>query len=738
MVAMNDSAMMGGLLDQIVAGAMAGDAPLAPTPEQELTDGSSIEREAPDPAVERQALVKFWQDTVSADREHWEGRSFKKMRLWRAIAAGRQWPKNSVEDGMKFVDEPNERYVANITLRHIHTRTASIYGKNPKIVARRRRRLLNTVWDGTHKSLQEAMMMATQVQVDPVTGAPAMPDPNAMAIIADATASLETTQQLDKIAQTLEILMDHQLDEQSVPFKVQMKATIRRALTTGVGYVKLGYQRVMGRSPDIENKLTDMSQQLATIERLSADLVDQVADNSGKEAEQLRLAMKALETQEDIVVREGLLVSYPDSTSIIPDRATKQLRGFVGGSHVTEEFFLSGDRIKELYNVDVGMSGGTARAYQENHDGSFKSAGERSADGAKGSDLFCVWVIYNKLDGLVYTLCDGHSDFLEEPRAPEVTIERFYPWFALAFNEVDDEQSIFPPSDVSLIYDMQMELNRARQGLREHRRASRPKTVARKGVLSENDKATLEGCPAHSVIELEGLSPTEKVGDLLQSHAGPEIDARLYETQPAYEDILRVVGQQEANFGGTSGATATETSIAEGSRMSSVSSNIDDLDEFLTEFARSAGQVLLKETGTATVREVVGPGAVWPDLTRDQIAKEIYLEVEAASTGRPNKTAEIQNFNQMAPLLMQIPGVNPEWLAREGLRRLDDRMDLTDAFRQGMPSIMAMNRMSQMAPAGADDPNAQGDKGAANDNDPAPEQTNVAPRQPDAPPPMAA
>ena len=104
-------------------------------------------------------------------------------------------------------------------------------------------------------------------------------------------------------------------------------------------------------------------------------------------------------------------------------------------------------------------------------------------DSREGNDgrSCCVWEVYNRKDGLVYTLCDGYPDFLREPASPEVYTDRFWPWFPLTLNEVDHETMIFPPSDVKLIRDMQMDYNRGRQGIREHRRAARPKTVVAAG-----------------------------------------------------------------------------------------------------------------------------------------------------------------------------------------------------------------------------------------------------------------
>lgn len=695
-----------------------------------------MEREHPDPAPERRAAVNAWQSKVVKAREIWEKVGFKRMRENMRMVRGDQWgsaadPNRVVPALDIFNDDPGGRYVANVILRHIQNRTAAIYGKNPKFVARRAKRLLSAVWDGTFQQLTQAVQTLTQASTD-TTG-----NPNVIAaaveanqIIQDAQQTLQQNKQLDKIAETLELLFEHELNEQPVPFKVQMKGVVRRALTTSVGYTKVGYKRVMAMRPEEEQRVADLSQQLAALRRVSADIADGELPPDSPEADQLNLLIADLQKSGQTVVSEGLTFSFPHSTAIIPDPQVQSLRGFMGADWVAEEFLLTRSRIKEVYGIDVGTGESSARAYTD------QSGRAVRGDETTGKDVdwetkFCVWEIYCKVDGLVYVVCDGYPEYLAEPSSPDVWLERFYPWFAFLTNEIYDEGSALPPSDVDLLRDMQLEINRARQGLREHRRAARPKTVARAGTLEDADKTKLSTGKAHELVELKGLPDNMRVEDALVAWSGPKIEPGLYETDAAYQDILRVVGDQEANLGGTSGATATETSIAEGSRMSSITSVIDDLDEFLTEIARACGQILLKNTSAETVKQIVGPGAVWPDLTKDQIAKEIFLDIEAASTGRPNKAQEIQNATQMLPLLLQIPGLSPEWLAREMLRRLDDRVDLSDAFASGMPSIAALNSTKQVAGPGGQDPNQQGDKGAQNTPSTEPPQTNVAPRAPE-------
>jgi len=172
------------------------------------------------------------------------------------------------------------------------------------------------------------------------------------------------------------------------------------------------------------------------------------------------------------------------------------------------------------------------------------------------------------------------------------------------------------------------------------------------------------------------------------------------------EDLMRVVGSQEANIGGTSNSTATEVSVSEASRQTALGSNVDDLDGFLSELCRSCGQLLLIMMDPETAKRMAGPGAMWPTMSSMEVSEELLLTIEAGSSGRPNKASDIANFERLAPTLIQIPGIDPTWLAKEAIRRMDDSLDLTEAVRATLPSIVAMNSQKNLAPGG--DPNAAG------------------------------
>ena len=700
--------------------------PSQPSEMQQHVEREVDEASIPEP---RKNLVTRVASEIRADKKHWE-RAFKKIREDQNFALGYQWGPNPDDD----------RYVANLVLRHIQQGVAALYAKNPKAVAHRRPRLETTVWDGSVEQIAQAMQVVGTQTAAAQAGLMMPPEQaeaaqKAMAVLQDAQTATERKEMIDKFGRTLELLYDYNLDEQNHPFKVMMKLVVRRAMTTAVSFVKLGFQRVLESRPDVEAQIADSTQELATLERLSAKLGDGEIDNpeTSPDIEQLRLSLQALQGQKDVVVREGLVLDYPLTTSIIPHRRCQSLREFVGCDWVTQEYYLTPDEVEEIYGVCVTSSykhyrkneaAGSDAIYEETSATTFRS------DDPDDSALCLVWEQYNRKTGLVYVVCEGYPDFLREPAKPEVWTERFYPWFTLVHNEADHPTEVYPPSDARLMRAQQREYNRLREGLREHRIANRPLTYAAAGVLSDDDKDTIQNRPANAVVEVDGLQPGQKVEDVLQAAKPPGIDPNLYEVNSAFEDIFRVVGGQEATMGGMSGGTATEAGIAQSSTSVAMQSNIDDLDAMLTQLARASGQILMAEVSEETVKACIGPGAVWPEMSREDLSKEVFLEIEAGSTGRPNQAQEIQNFERLAPLLFQIPGISPKKMAQEGLKRLDDRLEIEDVYDQNLPSITAMGAQAGAPPGGATQnsgPNApatQGPQGGNNAPVPTPPEGN--------------
>lgn len=672
----------------------------------------------------RTALVKEIIEDIKAAKEKHEP-AFKRMRDSMKLAAF-----GTTDDARgKALDGA---YVAPVINRHINTAVASLYAKNPKAIAKPKEKLMYQIWDGKPESLamatQQAAVASKQpADVDPVTRQP-VADPatmQAVALMQEIATVQQELLQRERMAKTLGIVYAYYLDEQDAGYKEQFKALVRRTKVCCVGWVKLGFQRIMAAGPDADAKIADATDQITKIEAGLKDLAENKIGEETARMEELKLLIEDLQKKSEIVLREGPVLSFPRATEVFPDCDCRHLKTLAGARRLFHEFDMTPERVKELYGCDIS---GQYKAYTPTG---------RQASGRSKKTLARVWEVQDKKNGQVYTVCDGYPDFLKAPAEPDVKIERFFNLFPLVFNEVESEDEIYPPSDAWNSRHMQNEINTNRQGLKEHRIAARPRPVTGKGRLEEADKQSFGTKAAFELTEVNSMLPGDKIDDLVQWMKVPGVDPNLYETETAFSLIQRTVGSQEANFGGTSGSTATETSIAEQSRMSVNDSDIDDLDNLLTAIARSCGQLMLQELRKETVIEIAGPGAVWPDLppTREQIAKDLILGIEAGSNGRPNKAAELANFERAMPHLALLPGVNPAPLAKKALALMD--IDVEDALVEGLPSIQAMNKMAGSAPAagaGPDSPDQQGDKGG--DNAAGPEQNNEPQSQPAYPAPQ--
>jgi hypothetical protein len=696
----------------------------------ETDDGSAPVTPAGDeedmtPEAER-ALVAKTLKTIKADKRHHEKASERMTRDMYTAAHGAD---------KEWIEGKN--YVANIAGRHVKQKTASLYAKNPKIVARRRETLDYQIWDGNPQSLMMAVQLTQQAammqqaaatmppQIDPMTGQPAAPQlppgfGEAQALIADFQEGTARKEQMQKIGKTLEILFAYAMREQKpLDFKTGLKRVVRRACTTGVGYVELNFQRAYGPRPGLAEELADARSRLDHIQALMKDVAEGEIEEDDPEIYELQTAIETLQAEPEILLREGLLFDYPTSLQVVPSRHCKSLVGFVGAPNLSVQYLYTPDKVKEVFGVDLKgcyagynadwspLSAGPSEANKVADD----SEGEETSKYDNRGGLVCVYKYYDKDAGTMSFVAEGYKNFLRKPGPPDVFVEDFWPVYAITFNDVENDSELFPPSDVSLMMPMQQEYNRSRQGMREHRQAARPRWGYANGIFDDDDIDAFKSARPFDAFALN-IDPQTKLADALQAIPVPGVDPNLYETQPIFADTELVVGSSQAQFGGVSKATATESAIAANSTQSADQASVDDLDNFLTTVARAGGQILLKEMSPEKVTEIVGPGAVWPHLSLAEIADELFLEIEAGSTGKPNQAIEINNWSTMLPLLLQIPGIDPNWLAKQALQRLDDRLDLTDAFVQNIPAIVAQNRMAQPMPAdpGAD-PNQQGGEG---------------------------
>lgn len=671
----------------------------------------------PDASESVKAQVKKWTNKISSAKRKFKD-DFDRMKCNEEFVAGLQWPQQETLD--------DERYVANIVLREINQGVASLYARNPKATAKRRERIEYTIWDGKIESLMQAAQA--------VSAAGPMANPMAFAVIQDFIQCEQKRQLIDLVAQTLETAYAIQIDRQEPDFKLQMKQLVRRIKVCGPGFVRVTFKREGKLSLTPSQIGSDIVERIKILTGLVADYDDKKFDDSSSKYEQIRQLTQGIHysltnASETLAENEKLVFEFPPACSVIIDPHCRMLKGFVGANWIAQEYLLPIDYVKSYFerpNIKTGGGDGEAKTYSP--DGREEPPNTSNSTTSHTPELHvCVWEVFDKQTRSTFWLCDGYNDYLSAPEEPTPCIQRFWPIISITFNDIETEPqngtkvSIYPPSDVDLLKSPQKAWNKAAQRLNEHRNSNRPASATPVGALTDEDKERLKsGYPVGAVIEIQGLQPGQKVTDFLQPLPHSPIDAALYDKAPLERDIQLVSGSQQAVLGPISSkGTATEATISEQSRLSSTGSNVDDIDDLLTEMARVGGEMMLREMSVETIKRDVGEGAVWPQFDRESFINRISLEINAASTGRPNKGLEIANFERLAPILMQA-GVNPVFIVEEGVKRLDDRLDFSKAFPlvpipptpHGAP-VGQPDSLPQGSPPNANQPQARANRSSA-------------------------
>ena len=676
------------------------------TPEAETFTGATPEPETDEADQDEQALVKDLTSWCASTREFWKP-IFDKIEDEIDFCAGKQWPGGKTE---------GDKYVANITRRLVNQKVSQTYAKNPKAISRVRPQMAFTVWDGDMQSLEMARVAANDPAVInlAMSGDPKMVETLQLseAILADYENGQGRKVMLKKWGRTLELFYDYQCDQQPHTFKTQMKAVVRRALTARAGWAKVGYRRqgdTANTSQGLDATTPDLIKAIALrLKQIEAgECENEEKARQEVESMQAKLAQGAEDGSEKLV-DEGLVFDFPKTTSILVDRKCSSLKTLAGCDRIAQQFMLTPDEVERRYGVKVK---GECMPYERGNPNEDYARNREVVDAAwpENADC-CVWEVYDRCTQLKYVVCDGYKAFLEEPEAPP-KLTRFWPLLCLTFNDVevedncpDEDVTCYPPSDVRGMFHIQREFNRCREALRQHRIANRPWYIGDPRLTEKDRNDLASGAPANTVFMLEApLPPGTRSEDVLTQVRKAPLDPAVYQSQYLETDMMLAIGLQQANLGPTSDATATEVSVAEGSRMQSGSSDVDDLDQFLSDFARANSELLLANANVRSVKLAVGPGATWPSTPQEIYNSELYLETEASGSGRPNRATEMATIRELMQFIMQLPGIDPFILARKILLVWDENFDLDELLKKELPSIMSMNRgagQQQGAPPG--------------------------------------
>lgn len=667
----------------------------------------------------RAELVQELNSWCVDTRKFWKP-VFDCIRQEQRFAAGKQW-----DASLKDLTLEQEQYIGDMVQQMVNRKTATLYAKNPTPESALKERMNFEVWDGEQETIDnckkligEIAPQAMQAHEAELSGQPVDPPPQGMmedlqkaqSILDDYKRGMDEKSMLLRIAETGTKLITQQWGQQSPEMIVCAKQAVTRVITSRVAYIKVMYKRDMETVPVESANDMEFSDKLSTLQAQLKQIDDEQLAPDDPKIEESRLLRATIEKQiselqnQEIPSDEGIVLDWLSATSVLVDRRCKCLKEFIGARRIAHEILMTVDECEKKFGISLRDSG--AKLYNETGDGWTTEDrddwqnDEKLANAKFGKQKVCVWHIEDKDTSLCYVVCDGVKDFLKEPYTNEPEVNRFWSIIAVTFNaqevetnDPDNDVTIYPRSDVRLMMPMQINVNKAGQEKRLHRAANRPAWIGVKSKFAstagQNDLLKLASPRSgHDVLMLENLNAGEKISDYIQPLPKQPFDEWLYDNGQDSQAMMLATGQQPSDIGAQRpDEKATGQNIAAQARAASESSNIDDLNFAFSTMAQMCFEMLIAPQGMKQdmVKKLVGRGAVWPDLNRQDVADSIYFKIEAGSMGLPNQQAELQKIQTLADPIMkmlEMMGRSPEPFLKLVIKQWSANIDVDELLKE--------------------------------------------------------
>lgn len=601
-------------------------------------------------------LAKKWNQRISAARQHWE-KFHKRVRHNRNLVAGFNWEKDP---------KTAEFYEPRANLIHgtITAILPNIYARNPEISA----------------------------------------VPNYRA------------ENLRLFCKTIETVTNRALDQAHL--KARAKATVRSALTSSYGVVKVMYQRDIHEDPIIMARINDTQDNIIKVEQLIATIEDpqERSDQEANKAE-LEQLMKSLQERVEVVASEGLVIDRVLTDNMLVDPSVCEFWDYAEADWLCQIVPMKRSAAEALYGIKLDK----AKSYEDTTDQQMRKKDNRIAMGAaqlEEDKQIAILEIWDKTTQRVFTMAEGCDYWLREPYSPNKVGQRWYPFFFLPYQVVDGQ--FVGPSIVDLTEKLQAEHNLARDRFNAHRELCLPGWIA-SGEVSEKSikRYTDSKLGEITIIDTEG----KPLNQMIQERGHPAIDPAVYDTGAVRYDWEQVTGMQDAARSTVvKPKTATEANILQQSLSGRVSEFRDQVEDWLQEIAQYTAQVLLQEMTKPQVERIMGPAEQevvtingipteierpsfdWPELTRHDVFDMIEMTIRAGTTGAPDKLEQQESWGKILPIIqglvqqiMQVragggnaePFIN---LLKETVNRFDERLDVEQFIAQA-PQAPAMPPM---------------------------------------------
>lgn len=504
--------------------------------------------------------------------------------------------------------------------------------------------------------------------------------------------------------------------------KKAVRRQVRSALSVGAGWIKVVALHETKTDPHVQTELNDLRDNLERVQAKMKEL--QNAAQSTEETElleaQLEEQIESLSPQLEVMIRKGLSIDFVPAEDMQVSTDVRYIDDYLEAGWLGNYYYIpcakACEKLPLLTDHDVKRATkyymrspkteidpdeSTTESEWNTDKGDDESANQYTSNDMTqnpsgqsdvASFLKCC-EIWDKDAGVIRTLVEGVKEkYGRETFRPRYKAKRFYPYFYLAFYEVDGARH--SQSMAGRLSKLGDEYASTRSSFRLTRERAIPGTLFDKTAIDPGEARTIEAAVHQEFVGLSPTNPQKKLSDMFAAKPIEVGDPILWDTTPITRDMEKISGVQEAQISSASrrpNMTATEASIEQGGFANRTQADQDTLDDMLDDLAEYSAEISMQCIDPDDASRMAGIDAFWPtDLKLEDITTMVEVEIEAGSTGRPNRENEMRTWSTVLPLIRQdivaiqesrMIGNEPLALAltellRETLRRMGDRADI--------------------------------------------------------------
>ncbi len=459
-----------------------------------------------------------------------------------------------------------------------------------------------------------------------------------------------------KFCSTSQIIVQQEA-KRAQQLKRQVKRQVRSAQTVGHGWIKSCMVDDKRTDPYMATRLNTLTDNLAAIDALvAADQGSANDDDMNLRREEILMNMQVVQSGMEVQTAKGTVIDMVRANDIMVAPSVRELIDYTSAPWIRQRIYMPKTVACALYGIKADRLGGATCYRMDGGDNkgtpSKNTDPSRSGDQNTSVDWVCLMERWDKSDGNIYQWFDGCAWWAQPPAPPKYPTIRFYPFYLLGYNFVDDRR--YPTSDVGNMTALQDEYSARRSYGRTIRERSKPGLVVNGQAMNAGDVATITASEIGENIVVKSLDPATPLQGVVMQKPVPQFDPRLSDTIDVDRDLEKMSGAQDASSGSVQEAkTATEASILQSGNQAKGSEKTDSLDDMLSEWAHATLEQCVQAYNEQDAIRIAGRGAVWPQMSLQELQTFVACDIRAGSTGKPNTAMEQQVWATLLPQIQQ-------------------------------------------------------------------------------------